>query len=450
MFTRARLHLTLLYAALLGITVVLVAGAIGFLAVQEARRTDDAQLQVRATSMAAGVPPGPPPTASGPPPFPGGPPGGERRPHLEEEGLLEYLLPVRDGQILTPPFGGLTGLPDVAAAQQAMQAGRGEFQTITVSGNQVRIYSLPVVREGRTDAIIQVGRSRYFVNSAVGDLAIIALVAGAVGIVLSGAAGYWLAGRTLRPIAQALDRQRNFASDASHELRTPLTVILTNAELLTLHPERRLADYQDVVSDIVAETRRLSRLVSDLLTLARADQGAAALAIAPVNLSEIAATVARQLAPIATAKGLDLRSEIEPHIIVAGDAGRLQQLVVILLDNAVRYTGSGEVDLRVSQHGNDVVLSVTDTGPGIPAEHHARLFERFYRVDSARSSEEGGTGLGLALAKWIVETHGGRIELTSAPGHGSSFVVHLPGQQSRRPSGPAPDAMRSPVSAARD
>jgi signal transduction histidine kinase len=251
----------------------------------------------------------------------------------------------------------------------------------------------------------------------------------------------------LRPIAEALDRQRNFASDASHELRTPLTVILTNAELLTLHPERRLADYQDVVTDIVAETQRLSRLVGDLLTLARADQGTASLSTAVVNLSEIATTVARQFGSIAAGKNLELRSEVEPEVVVSGDADRLQQLTVILLDNAVRYTDSGSVTLEVSHRGNEAVLAVTDTGPGIDPKHHARLFERFYRIDSARSSEEGGTGLGLALAKWIVESHRGHIEVLSTPGRGSSFTVHLPA--SRRPADGQSGAERAPVEASR-
>jgi len=420
-FTRARLHLTLLYATLLGVTVVLVAGAIGLLAVREARNTDDRELQIRAASMAAAIPPGPPPSPSGPRPEFGGP-----RPRLEEQGLLEYLLPVRDGQILTPPFGGLSGLPNLDAAKQAMIAGRGQYQTLAVSGNQVRLYSLPVVREGRIDAVVQIARSRYFVNAAVADLALIALAAGALGLVLSGAAGYWLAGRTLRPIAQALERQRNFASDASHELRTPLTVMLTNAELLTLHPERRLADYKDVIADIIAEIQRLSRLVSDLLALARADQGKATLNLERVDLSAIALSVARQFTPVATAKGLDLKTAIEPGVGVTGDSDRIQQLAVILVHNAVRYTGAGSVSIGVSRRGDEAVLAVTDTGPGIARQHHSRLFERFYRTDAARSSEDGGSGLGLALAKWIVDSHKGRIELTSTPGEGSTFRVQLP------------------------
>src|SRR5262249_6345348 len=152
-------------------------------------------------------------------------------------------------------------------------SGAGQYATLSTEGTQVRVFSLPVVHAGRTDGIVQVARSKYFVNAAVSRLVLTALVAAIAGVLLSSAAGYWLAGRTLRPIANALDRQRNFAADASHELRPPLTVLLTNAELLTLHPERRLAEYQDVVDDMVEEIRRLGRLVADLLTLARADQG---------------------------------------------------------------------------------------------------------------------------------------------------------------------------------
>jgi signal transduction histidine kinase len=428
MFTRARLHLTLLYAALLGVTVVLIAGAIGYLAVQEARNTDDRELKIRATAMANAVPPGPPPTApTGPPPLGGyddrGP--NDRRPRPEEEGLLEYFMPYIGGDLRTPQNSALPGLPDLAAARQAVQSQTGRYTTDTVQGSRVRLYTLPVVHNGQVVAVVQVARSQYFVNAAVTRLALISLAAGLVGLVLSGGAGYWLAGRTLRPIAQAMEQQRNFAADASHELRTPLTVLLTNAELLARHPERRLADYQDVIEDMTAEIERLSRLVSGLLTLARADQGKAMLDLGPVNLADVALTVARQFEPLASAKGLVLQSDVGLDVVVHGDRDRLQQLAVILVDNAVRYTPHGTVTIRVTQRGNDALLAVSDTGPGIAAEHLPHLFERFYRTDAARATEEGGTGLGLALAEWIVKSHGGRIEVDSAPGRGSTFTVHL-------------------------
>src|SRR5579871_837520 len=437
MFTRARWHLTLLYAALLGVTVVLVAGAIGVLAVREARSTDDRELQIRASAVAASVPPGPPPQPSGPGPnF--RPPPDEHGPHLEERGVLEYVMPVVNGQITPPRDQTLPGLPDNAGALRAMQTGKGQYTTVQVQGSPVRVYSLPVIHDGQTVGIVQVARSQYFVNAAVTRLALISLLAGVIGLVGSAGAGYWLAGRTLRPIAVALQRQREFAGDASHELRTPLTVMLTNAELLTRHPERPLADYQDVVADIIAEIERLSRLVSDLLTLARADQGKAVIAREVVDLSEVGAAVTRQFQPLAAEKGLALELEAESDVTVWGDQDRLQQLAVILVDNAVRYTKAGSVRVRVQSHGHDGVLAVSDTGPGIAAEHLPHIFERFYRTDEARSSEEGGTGLGLALAQWIAESHHGRIEVQSTPGQGSSFTVYLPGARGHsRPQPPA-------------
>jgi two-component system, OmpR family, sensor histidine kinase CiaH len=446
MFTRARLRLTLLYAGLLVLTVALVAGAIGLLAVNDARSTDDRELKLRASALVAMVQrsPGPPGAYSDALPQGdgksnngsagngGGPDGPDRsggdRPHpIEEQGLLDFILPVgADGRVHGPPVTNLFGLPDLAVASQAMQAGKASFSTSTVQGSPVRIYSVPVSQNGRVVAVVQEARSRYFVNSTVTRLVIVAVVAGLVGVLLSAAAGYWLAGVTLRPIANALERQRAFAADASHELRTPLTVMLTNTELLTLHPERPLSAYQDVVADILEEIRRLSRLVSELLTLARADQGKLAIAEQPVDLSELGQTVARQFVPLAEAKGVALRTEITPGVLLAGDRDRVQQLLVILLDNAVRYTPSGTVTLAIARQGHDAVLAVRDTGQGIAAEHLPRLFERFYRTDAARSSEDGGTGLGLALARLIVDAHKGRIEVQSVVGQGTTFTVHLP------------------------
>jgi len=203
MFNRARLRLTLAYAALLGVTVVLVAGAIGLLAVREARSTDDRELKIRATAVEAGLPEGHPPL-SGPPPFLGPPGGfGPRGPAFEQLGLLEWVLPVFGGQLITPAVDGVPGLPDLQAAQQAAQSGRAEYRTLKVQGSEVRIYSLPDVRTGQTEGVIQIARSRYFVNAAVTNLALIALVAGALGLLLSAAAGYWLAGRTL-PLLSSL------------------------------------------------------------------------------------------------------------------------------------------------------------------------------------------------------------------------------------------------------
>jgi YD repeat-containing protein len=210
-----------------------------------------------------------------------------------------------------------------------------------------------------------------------------------------------------------------------------------NAELMLRHPDKPIGEYDDVVQDIVDESDRLGRLVSDLLTLARADSGHVQIVRRRLDLSGVAAQSLHTIEPLAHAKGLRVRGDIMPDIAVVGDTDRLHQLCLILLDNAVRYTKAGTVTLRLTRDGHSAVLSVHDTGAGIGAEHLDRLFDRFYRTDEARSAEAGGTGLGLAIAKWIAEVHGGRIAVTSTPGAGSTFTVHLPRVAAERLPAPA-------------
>jgi two-component system, OmpR family, sensor histidine kinase CiaH len=441
MFRRARLRLTLLYIALIGVTLALVAGGILVLGAQQARRTEDQSLRLRAEYVAGR--PGRPDGHLPPPPSDAGDGGGDpaRKPRLEEEGILVYELPVRGGRVLSaPPDQPIAGLPSVELAQAALDAGGGRFETLTLEAGEVRVYSLPVQRDGGPVAVVQVARSRYFVDATVTRLLLIVVGVGAVGLLFSAGTGFWLAGRTLRPIATALQRQRDFTADASHELRTPLALVRGNAELLQRHPEQPIGAYGDVVQDIVDEADRLSRLVSDLLTLARADSGHAQLVRRPVDLSALASQVLREAEPLAAAKGLAVRAEIVPGVAVAGDADRLRQLCLILIDNAVRYTTRGGVTLRVAREGQGALLAVVDTGPGIAAEHLPRLFDRFYRTDEARSAEAGGTGLGLAIARWIAEVHGGRISVVSTPGRGSAFTVHLPATTSRSSSVSSPES----------
>jgi signal transduction histidine kinase len=422
LFTKARLRITLLYATLMGLTLVLVAGAIAGLAIQEARHSPPRPHPTPAGGGAPRAPRfGPPavgievPDADNPT-FMGG---------LEREGILSYVLPVQDGAPVSTERSTIPSLPDLPAAQRALAAGDGRYDTISIAQGQVRLYSLPFRKGDQIVAVAQVARSRYFLESSVTRLFLIALGVGAVGLGLTTATGYWLAGRTLRPIARAMERQRAFTSDASHELRTPLSLVRGNAELLTRHPERPIGDYMDVVQDIVDESDRLSRLVSNLLTLARSDEGRLLLACSEVDLSEIGAALVRQFQPMAAMKGLALRADIALGVTAWGDRDRLRELGVILVDNAVRYTQCGEVTVCVAVDGAHAVLSVTDNGPGIAAEHLDRLFERFYRTDSARTTTGGGAGLGLAIARWIAESHGSDIQVDSQVGRGSTFSVRL-------------------------
>jgi signal transduction histidine kinase len=431
MFTRARLRIAGLYVALLGLIVVVVAGSLVLLAARDARQTADQELRLRAEGLAAQVQRSG--TASPAPPRHDEEDEGEdeherddRDRALERAGFLTYVLPVAAGEPAPVASGGIPGLPDEAAAREALNAGSGRYTTVALPQGRVRLYSLPVRRNGEVVAVVQVVRSQTFVDATVRRLLLGLLASALVGLAAAALAGYWLAGRTLQPIADALQRQRDFVADASHELRTPLAVIRGNIEHMRRAPDQPVRAYDDVMEDIEAESERLGRLVSGLLTLTRADDSRVQLQWSRVDLSALMQALAREVAPLAEAKELALRTTIQQGVSVYGDADRLHELGLILLDNAIRYTAAGHVSLELEVAGATAVLRVADTGPGIAPAHLPRIFDRFYRAPAARSSEAGGTGLGLAIARWIAEAHGGRITVMSTVGQGSTFTVHLP------------------------
>ena len=221
----------------------------------------------------------------------------------------------------------------------------------------------------------------------------------------------------------ALRRQREFAADASHELRTPLTVIRSSVEHLERHRDEPVATVGSALEDIDDEVRHMTAIVEDLLLLARSDSGAVALEHVPVDLGDVAADGASAMGKPATDRGV--RVEVDPQpAVVAGDPARLRQLVMILVDNAIRHSpADGRVGVAVRANGSGASLVVEDDGPGIRPEDMPHVFERFYRAPGAPG---GGTGLGLAIAKWIVDRHGGRIEVANRAEGGARFVVDLP------------------------
>jgi signal transduction histidine kinase len=238
----------------------------------------------------------------------------------------------------------------------------------------------------------------------------------------------------------AFQRQRRFTADASHELRTPLTIIRSQAEVALARP-REPAYYARVLSSIREEAERLGHLVESLLIMARADAGRA-LTLEPVDLEEIVAEAGARVATRAHERGIRLAVEIESTHPVRGDATWLTQLLSNLLDNALRHTPSGgQVTLSVGPAPDGALLKVADTGEGIAPEHLPHLFERFYRADQARSRSAGGTGLGLAICDWVARMHGGRLEVDSTLGRGTTFSLWLPLAAAPAPApspGPAP------------
>jgi signal transduction histidine kinase len=223
-------------------------------------------------------------------------------------------------------------------------------------------------------------------------------------------------------VAGALAAQQRFTADASHELRTPLTTIRNNAEFLLQHPGARDADREAAMRDIAGESVRMTRLIENLLTLARAD-GGVALRREPVDFAAVTESVCRQAA--AQLPGREFSFAGIPARPVAGDVDMLTQLVWILVDNAVKFTSDGgAVWLAVTQRGATVLLTVADDGAGIPSGAERRIFERFYRADTSRSG--AGAGLGLAIADWIVREHAGTIVAANTARGGASFAVELP------------------------
>ncbi len=231
----------------------------------------------------------------------------------------------------------------------------------------------------------------------------------------------------LDALAAAEKEQQQFIADVSHELRTPLTVLRGSLEV-TLEEERPPEEYREALGNALLEVRHLSRLSQNLLFLVRGESGRITLSFANLDLTRLLADLVRDLVPAASDRGLTVAAEIPERPITAFvDADRLQQVFHNLFENAMRYTPSGgSIRVRLSEAPGEAIFGVEDTGIGIPEKDLPFVFERFFRSDRARRAYSGGSGLGLSIARWIVEAHKGRIDVASAPGKGSRFTVRVP------------------------
>ena len=237
----------------------------------------------------------------------------------------------------------------------------------------------------------------------------------------------------LTPLRRLETVRSDFVANVSHELKTPLTVVGGFAETLgddALEPEMR----RQFASAILSNTRRMQRIVDDLLDLSRIESGGWTPNPAAIDIESLAVDVLAGMRTRAAAKGIALRADVQPQAMaIEADPTALRQVLTNLVDNAVRHTTAGEVVVEARASNGGVAVSVRDTGAGIRTEHLARIFERFYRVDSARSREEGGTGLGLAIVKHLVEAHGGKVKAASEPDRGTTIEVWFP--QRAQPNG---------------
>lgn len=327
------------------------------------------------------------------------------------------------------------GLATPEDVERAAASGPLFTDTRSSDGDRLRVMVAPLKLRSVQGIVLEVGRSTEPEHQALQRLTFILGAGGGIGLLLATVAGFLLAGRALRPIQKSVQRQRAFVADASHELRTPLALIRANAEILKRGAEQPVESNISSVDDIIAETDRLSNLVGRMLKLARADTGETVAIESEVDLRELTQDTAREMQRLAEPRGISIGVEADPSTSsgqagarVRGDESLLRELVTVLLDNSIKYSGEGaSVTVGVQPDGGQVVLTVADTGRGIPEDSLPRIFDRFYRVDKARSREMGGAGLGLAIAKTIVEAHRGSIGIKSRPGEGTTVTVELPG-----------------------
>lgn len=251
---------------------------------------------------------------------------------------------------------------------------------------------------------------------------------GVLALIIATAVGHVMSGKALVPLREAYEKQRQFAADASHELRTPLAVVLASAELLENDPSIKSPFLKQVISDVRDEVKKMTKLVSDLLVVARSDNQALKLKLAKFDLAALLQQTVRVMQPLADKKEIEIQTEGDmKETEIQADEQKIKQLVLILVDNAVKYTPEkGKIVLGLMPVERGLVrFTVQDTGIGISKENQEKIFDRFYRVDKARSREMGGNGLGLAIAQEIVNLHKGNIAVESEPGKGTKFIVEL-------------------------
>ena len=348
--------------------------------------------------------------------------------------------------------------------------GRNSYETFKVGAQQpIRVITMPILLEGKLINLVQVGTSLEAVQETLRNLKIFLFTAVPSVLILAALFARFMARRALKPISRIIDtareigqgqelskripvlkikdelgqlaltfnemmnrlensfaQMRQFSSDASHELRTPLTVLKGQNELI-LSKQRKLEEYQEVISSNLEEINYMSKVLEDLFVLSKSDENKINLDCKPVDLRALVEEVCKHAEVLAEEKNIKIVIAFLEPTEVKGDEVRLRQMVWNVLQNGIKYTQRGG-ELKISLQNEDefVLLSVQDTGIGIPEEDLPLIFNRFYRVDKARTRDEGGSGLGLSICKQIAEAHKGKIEVESKLGVGTRFNIRLP------------------------
>jgi heavy metal sensor kinase len=390
-----------------------------------------------------------------------------------EEKFNDFILIYDADSALLQRLGPNVKFANIEEMVQQALFGRSSFLTATTTeGQDVRLYAAPFNLDSRTRIAIIVGRLTREVQNMLNIFRVIIIYSALAVILLAGVGGIFLASRTLKPVdhitdiareigegdlsrridiqsedemgrlattlnwmigrlEKAFQKQRQFAADASHELRTPLAIIQAESSL-ALDKRRTHAEYRRSLELVSQEVIYMSEIVEKLLLLAREDAGSEPTSFQEVNVKDLMTELSSDLEALAQEKNVAFILGPMDDLVVKGDRSKLRQLFLNILDNAIRYTPSGgKVSSSLMRKNGSALVSISDTGMGIPAEDLPFIFERFYRVDKARSHSNGGLGLGLAIASTIAKLHGGGIEVESQVGKGSTFHVSLPLLESR-------------------
>ncbi|PEZ82774.1 HAMP domain-containing sensor histidine kinase [Bacillus sp. AFS017274] len=303
-----------------------------------------------------------------------------------------------------------------------------EIEEISVNGQTHRALSTKVDTE-YGEMTVQFIRNVDTEKEMLDRLLLILFVGGGIGSLVAVGAGYLLAGRALIPVKKSWDQQQQFVSDASHEIRTPLAVIQSRADLLFQSPNATIEEKAVDISIISKEVRRLNKLVNGLLTLTRTDSNQMEVKKSNFFLDDLLLDIVEQYTDIASFQEKSIISHAPEQVVFHGDKERIHQLLVILVDNAMKFTEEGgEISLSCIKNASSIILTVEDNGKGIPQEDLPLIFNRFYQVEQSRSANEG-SGLGLSIAQWIVNTHQGNIKVTSEQNERTRFEITFPRNQ---------------------
>ncbi|MCI1859339.1 MAG: HAMP domain-containing histidine kinase [Sporolactobacillus sp.] len=414
LFRKTLIRLTLINALLLILMLALLGGTIYFYERSVTYRGSDQLLRQAAGQITR------------PGPFIGG-----DRP---SEGIFERRGRVLNWVILDKKNRPIRSSLDDQLTEKERQAYFKLFRTDTtgviierkISGSYFHILARKVTLNGtpmKLNFSVDVTTEKNLLNT----LLSIILYGLAIGAALSIIGGYVLARRAIQPIRRAWDKQNRFVADASHELRTPLSILQLKTESLLRHPHRQIQETGEDIAVMLDETRRLSRLVANLLTLARSDANRLEISPEPLDLAAVTKKVTEPFVEMAELdeKSFSVTTPADA-LMIDGDPQRIHQLLVILLDNAMKFTPKhGRIVVSCTREGRSAILTVSDSGVGIAEKDLPHVFDRFFQADTSRSDQRG-TGLGLSIAQWIVEKHRGRIDVHSKQGMGTTFTVRLP------------------------